>query len=120
AAAWQDVPDTYFWQAPAWHLPFVPQLIGPWSTHTAAGSMAPVATLLHTPSEPGRAQLRQAPSQAVWQQVPCAQKLLLHWEPVSQVAPSSTRPQALAVHWFGARHWLSAVQAPKHLLPLQT
>jgi hypothetical protein len=23
------VPIAYFWQAPAWHLPFVPQLIGP-------------------------------------------------------------------------------------------
>jgi hypothetical protein len=24
-----EVPTAYFWQAPAWHLPFVPQLAGP-------------------------------------------------------------------------------------------
>ena len=119
-APWQDVPETYFWQTPAWHLPFVPQLMGPWSTQRAAGSMAPVATLLQTPREPGSAQLRQAPSQAVWQQMPCAQNPLLHWAPASQVAPSSTRPQVLPLHWLGARHWLSAVHTPKHLLPLQT
>src|SRR5262245_48032998 len=27
------VPSAYFWQAPAWHLPFVPQLTAPVSAH---------------------------------------------------------------------------------------
>jgi hypothetical protein len=77
-ASLHDVPATYFWQAPDSHLPFVPQLICPWSAQRPAGSTALVATLLQTPSEPGSAQLRHAPWQAVWQQMPCSQIPLLH------------------------------------------
>jgi hypothetical protein len=51
----QDVPLAYFWQAPAWHLPLVPQLAAPWSLHIPAGSEFPVATLVHAPSVPASA-----------------------------------------------------------------
>jgi hypothetical protein len=72
-AAAQAVPFTYFWQAPAWHLPLVPQLVPPWSTHEAAGSGRPAGIAAQVPIMPASAQDSQAPAQAVTQQTPCAQ-----------------------------------------------
>jgi hypothetical protein len=66
------VPCLYFWQAPAWHLPSVPQDIAPWSVQLPAGSGWPVATAVHWPSEPDRPHDTQEPEQAVAQQTPCA------------------------------------------------
>jgi hypothetical protein len=70
----QAVPCWYFWQAPAWHFPSVPQDIIPWSVQRPAGSGWPVATAVQRPSEPVREHDTQAPEQAVAQQIPCA-----HW-----------------------------------------
>ena len=69
----QAVPLGYFWQAPAWHLPSVPQLLPPWSTHDAAGSGRPVGVAVQVPIVPASAQDSHAPAQAVRQQTPCAQ-----------------------------------------------
>jgi hypothetical protein len=82
--------------------------------------LAPVGTLLQTPSEVGSAQLRQVPPQAVWQQIPCSQKVLAHSLAAAQVAPSGLGPQEFAWQTLGLRHWASVVQMLKHLLPLQT
>lgn len=46
-----EVPCGYFSQAPAWHLPSVPQLGPPWSAHDPAGS-GPEATAVHWPIVP--------------------------------------------------------------------
>ena len=74
AAAWQEVPCWYFSQAPAWHLPSVPQLAVPLSAQLPAGS-GPAATAVHCPIVPVMAQERQAPAQAVAQQTPWAQNV---------------------------------------------
>ena len=79
-ASAQVVPLAYFWQAPAWHLPLVPQLAAPVSLQMPAGSAVPFATLVHAPRLPVRLQDWQAPPQAELQQTPCAQKPLLHCE----------------------------------------
>jgi hypothetical protein len=77
-ASAQEVPLAYFWQAPAWHLPLVPQLAAPWSLHMPAGSALPVATLVQAPSVPASAHDWQAPPHALSQQYPWAQNPLLH------------------------------------------
>jgi hypothetical protein len=115
-----EVPLTYFWQAPAWHFPFVPQLAAPWSLQIPAGSTVPLATFVQLPRVPDSAHDWQAPLQALSQQIPCAQKPLLHWLLAEQVAPLLDGPHELLEHRLGVRHWLSAVQALKHLPPLQT
>jgi hypothetical protein len=66
----QGVPCTYFWQAPAWHLPSVPQLGPPLSTQAPAGSGAPVATAVQVPMVPVSAHETQEPAQAETQQTP--------------------------------------------------
>ena len=76
-APWQAVPCWYFSQAPAWHLPSVPQLDAPLSMQLPAGS-GPEATAVHCPIVPVIAHDRQAPVQAVAQQTPCAQKVDWH------------------------------------------
>lgn len=121
-AAPQAVPLGYFWQAPAWQRPLVPQLVAPWSLHIPAGSALPVATFVHVPSVPDSAHDWQAPLQALSQQTPWAQKPLLHWSADEQVVPLLALPHEFGPTWphtLGGRHWLSAVQALKHLLPLQ-
>lgn len=72
-AAAHGVPWTYFWQAPPWHLPLVPQLAPPLSTQAAAGSGAPVATAVQVPMVPVSAHETQEPAQAETQQTPWAQ-----------------------------------------------
>jgi hypothetical protein len=64
----QEVPLAYFWQAPTWHLPLVPQLAAPRSLHIPEGSAFPVATLVQAPSVPASAHDWQAPVQALSQQ----------------------------------------------------
>jgi hypothetical protein len=85
-----------------------------------AGSTVPLATFVQVPSVPESAQDWQAPVQALSQQTPCAQKLLLHWLLAEQLAPLLDGPQELLAQRLGVRHCVSAVQALKHLLPLQT
>jgi len=88
----QAVPDWYFWQAPAWHLPSVPHDAAPWSTHTAAGSGWPVGTGAQRPIEPASAQEKQAPVQLVAQQTPSAHCPDWHSLPVEQNAPFGLGP----------------------------
>lgn len=118
-AAAHCVPLAYFWQAPAWHFPFVPQLAAPWSLHMPEVSALPVGMFVHVPRLPDKAHDWQAPLQAELQQTPCAQKPLWHWVPLEQLAPGPDLPQLLLEQRLGARHCVSTVQALKHLLPLQ-
>jgi hypothetical protein len=66
----QPVPCGYFWHAPAWHLPSVPQEVGPLSVHSPAGSGSPVGTAVQSPIVPVIAHEKQDPVQAVAQQTP--------------------------------------------------
>jgi hypothetical protein len=121
-AARHDVPLGYFWHTPAWQRPLVPQLLAPWSLHIPVGSALPVATLVQVPVVPDSAHDWQAPVQALSQQTPWAQKLLLHWSADEQVVPLLALPHEFGPTWphtLGDRHWLLVVQALKHLLPLQ-
>jgi hypothetical protein len=118
----QKVPAGYFWQAPAWHRPSVPQLVCPWSLHIPDGSEEPVGTLVQVPWVPKRMHDWQAPPQRLSQQTPWAQMLLLHWLSAEQLVPLLAGPHELGPfepQRLGARHWVSVVQAAKHLLPLQ-
>jgi hypothetical protein len=108
-----------FWQAPAAHIPFVPQVEAACATQVLDGSGAPVATLPHVPIEPGSAHDLHAPAQAVEQQTPCAQKVEAHSAPSAQKAPMGFGPHEPAAHALGERHWLSAVHVSKQRAPLQ-
>ncbi len=116
----QGVPVTYFWQAPAWHLPSVPQLVPPWSTQVSAGSGIPVGTGAQVPIMPVSAQDWQALAQAETQQTPCAQLLDWHSALVEQKAPLGLSPHELLVQTFPGTQSISAVQPVKHLAPLHT
>jgi hypothetical protein len=76
--------------------------------------------LLQVPSDVCSAQLVQAPLQAVWQQIPCSQKLLAHSLAAEQVAPSGFGPHEAIWQTLGVRHWASVLQTLKHFVPLQT
>lgn len=115
----QGVPCTYFWQAPAWHLPSVPQLAPPLSTQASAGSGAPVATDVQVPRVPVSAHETQEPAQAVAQQIPCAQLPDRHSPLVEQAAPVGLRPQEALVQTFPVEQLASALQLEKQRVPLQ-
>jgi hypothetical protein len=114
----QGVPDAHFWQAPASHLPLVPQVDCACAWQMPAGSCVPVATFVHTPSMPAMQDLH-AVLQAVSQQTPCAQLPLRHSLGAEQEAPFSLRPHEFAAQVNGGTHWLFAVQALKQRVPLQ-
>jgi hypothetical protein len=101
-ASAQGVPAGYRWQAPASHIPFVPQLDGLWTAHVPEGSGALVATFTHCPIAPVSAQDLQAPAQALEQHTPCAQNPVAHSLPSEQNAPTSFLPHELATQVFGA------------------
>ncbi len=84
-----------------------------------AGSLAPLATVVQVPSEPESPHDMQLPLQALSQQTPWAQKPDLHWLPTEQAPPLLASPQELMAQRFGVRHWVSALQAMKHRVPLQ-
>ena len=73
----------------------------------------------HAPRLPGTSQAWHASLHAELQQMPCAQKPLRHWVPLEQAAPGSALPQLLFMQRLGDWHWVSAVQALKHLVALQ-
>jgi hypothetical protein len=118
-AATHDVPWTYFWQAPAAHLPLVPQLTAPWSLQPPAGSGIPIGTSVQMPSDPFNAHERHDPVQAVAQQIPCAHVAERHSVLVEQEAPLGLRPHELAVQTFPVEHWALVAQEAKHFDPLQ-
>jgi hypothetical protein len=114
----QGVPCGYRWQAPAWHLPLVPQLAAPWSVQVLAGSGLPVGTLVQVPSVPAREHDLQALAQAVLQQIPWAQFPDWHSVAVAHTAPFAFLPQLFTLQTFGGRQLSVRVQAVKHLVPL--
>jgi len=114
----QGVPEPHFWQAPASHLPLVPQVACACTWQRPAGSWVPVATFVQTPSMPAMHDLHEV-LQAVSQQTPCAQKVLRHSLGAEQEAPFSLRPHEFAAQVNGGTHWLLAVQALKQRVPLQ-
>jgi hypothetical protein len=118
-AVTHEVPWVYFWQAPAAHLPLVPQLVAPWSLQPPAGSGAPDGTSVQRPSDPERAHERHDPEQAVAQQIPCAQVVDRHSVLVEQEAPLGLRPHELAVQTFPVEHSALVAHDAKHLDPLQ-
>lgn len=67
------------------------------SLQTACGSAPPAAIDVHVPSEPGTAQLRQAPVQVVAQQTPSAQCASTQSASAVQVWPSTFLPQVPTV-----------------------
>src|SRR5215471_4048395 len=87
-AGMQGVFAAHFWQAPAWHRPFRPQVDWSSGVHWPVGSRAPPVTSVHWPSWPTLHDLH-APVQAWSQQTPWAQKLLLHSFGSEQDAPLS-------------------------------
>jgi hypothetical protein len=101
-------------------LPLRPQLATPSSVQMPAGSGLPVGTFVQVPSVPVRAHDRQAPSHALSQQTPCAQKPDRHSVLAEHDAPGIFFPHELLVHELGARQFASAVQAPKQAWPLHT
>ncbi len=113
------VPSEYFWQAPASHLPLVPQVEASCTAHSPAGSSEFVATFEHTPNVPATHDLH-AELQAVSQQTPCAQKLLRHSMAVEHDAPFSFSPHEFAAQVNGVKHWVLLVHALKQRVPLQT
>jgi hypothetical protein len=117
-AGMQAVPGMCFWQAPAWHLPLVPQVDGSVTGHMPVGSVAPPVTSVQLPAVPAMHDL-QAVLQALSQQTPWAQKVLRHSFPAEQEAPSCFSPHELLTQVLGGTHWLSFVQAVKQRVPLQ-
>jgi hypothetical protein len=115
------VPFRYFWQAPAWHLPFVPHEAPPMSLQMPAGSLAPVETFVQAPSVPDMAHDWHAPVQALSQHTPWAQKPEPHSVPAEQDAPGFLSPHELPLQTLGARQLLPVgVHALKHAVTLQT
>ena len=103
-------------------MPVVPQVLWAWTAHLPCGS-APLCTSVQVPAEPRRLQAVQAPVQAVSQHLPWAQCVLPHSLLAEQSAPIGFGPHELMFPFWpqvlGGMHWLSVVQAPKHLLALQ-
>jgi hypothetical protein len=94
----QTVPTAYFRQAPApSHLPSVAHIAAVVSLQTPCGSAPPAAIDVQVPSEPGTAQLRQAPVQVVAQQTPSAQCPFTQSASAAQVWPSTFFPQVPSV-----------------------
>ena len=114
-----DVPCAYLWQAPASHIPFVPQVDGASTTHMAAGSGAPAATLVHWPMLEPRAHERHDPVHAVAQHTPCAQKPEAHSLMSEQKAPMGFLPHDCPTQLFGATQSPSARHELKQRAPLQ-
>jgi hypothetical protein len=92
--------------------PVVPQLAAPWSLHVPAGSVPLAATGEQTPAGPDAAapQDMQVPVQALLQQTPWAQKVLLHSVQPEQTAPLGLSPQDPAMQEAGIAQSPSVAQ----------
>jgi hypothetical protein len=116
-SAAQPVFFAYSWQLPApSHLPFVMQLAVPASWQVARGSALPAVTIVHFPSEPASAQLRQPPAHALSQQTPSTHCPDLHSLPLPQGCPFCFGPQLPLTQLIptsqSASLWQVPVQAP--------
>jgi hypothetical protein len=86
------VPSAYFWQPPApSHLPFVPQVVGPWSTQLGAG--VPAGSGAHAPRLPAMLHDWHEGQLALPQQTPSRQLPLMHWPPDVQLMPLALSAQ---------------------------
>jgi hypothetical protein len=84
----QVVPSGYFWQPPApSHLPFVPQLALPWSTHVPFGSTLPMSMGEQLPALCPMLQAWHEGQLAVAQQTLSTQLPSVHWSPFVQAWP---------------------------------
>jgi hypothetical protein len=102
-------------------VPSVPQVVDTVVAHCVAGvGAAPIGTLLHAPTLPVSAHDLHVPVQALLQQTPWAQNVLMHSTPAVHEAPLGFLPHDTLMHELGARHCALVVQALKHLVPLQT
>jgi hypothetical protein len=95
AASPHGVPCANFWQAPASHMPFVPQPEAAVAAQVFDGSGAPEATSPQMPMAPVSAHERQAAVQAEAQQTPCAQKPEPHSDLSEQNEPLVFLPHEL-------------------------
>jgi hypothetical protein len=82
-------------------MPFAPHVEASCATHVPVGSGEPVGTSVHWPMVPLSAHERQAPVQAVAQQMPCAQKPEPHSPGLEQNAPVGFFPHDWFTHEFG-------------------
>jgi hypothetical protein len=111
------------WQAPApLHTPVLPQ--GGLAVQPPCGSAPPGATLAQVPALPETLQAWQLLQVEVPQQTPSTQKFPVRQSVVAvQACPRRfLLPQRLVLgsQMFGARHWLSIVQAAlQAVVPLQ-
>jgi len=90
------------------------------STQVCDGSGLAAGTLVHAPRVLDSAHDLQAVAQAVAQQTPWAQLPDPHSLPAEQKAPIGFGPHEFPTQKFPVEQLASAVQLPKHLLPLQT
>ena len=88
------------------------------SMHVCAGSGLLAGTFVHAPIVPDSAHDLQALAQAVAQQTPCAQLFDRHSERSEQNAPFGFFPHEFVTQTLPGEQFASAVQLPKHLLPL--
>jgi hypothetical protein len=95
----------------------VPQVPG-LSTHVCAGSGLPAGTFVQEPIVPDNAHDLHALAHAVAQHTPCAQLFDTHSAPAEQKAPFGFLPHELFTQTLPVEQFASAVQLPKHLLPL--
>jgi hypothetical protein len=119
-ASAHGTPCAYFWQAPASHMPFVPQVDIVCAAHVPAGSGAPGGTSRQRPIEPVSAHERHGPEQSAAQHTPCAHAPETHSLLSEQNAPVGFLPhELLASHVLGATQAASAVHEPQQRAPLQ-
>ena len=90
--------------------PVLPQLLAPWSVQFPAGSVPLAATGEQVPAAPESAQDMQVPVQAVPQQTPWAQMVLLHSVPLEQTAPFGLSPHDPEMQDAGIAQSLSVAQ----------
>jgi hypothetical protein len=114
-AATQTVPLAYSRHAPPpSQVPSDPHVEAPLSAHCPSGSW-PAGTSTHVPADAAIPQDRQAPVQAVRQQVPCSQKPLEHSAAAVHDAPLPFLPQLPPVQTLGATQSASAVHVARHV-----
>jgi hypothetical protein len=115
----QDSPWAYFWQAPASHMPFVPQVVDACTAQVPEGSGAPVATFVHWPIVPAIAHDLHAPTHADAQQTPWAQVPEAHSLASEQNEPLPFLPHELASQVLGATQSAFEPHVEKQRAPLQ-
>jgi hypothetical protein len=119
-----EVPAGQLSQAPALHLPSVPQLDASVTAQTPRGSLSPSITVLQVPfAAPVRAaeQAWQAPVQAESQQKPSTQYPPRHWLDEAHAEPFAyLAAQALPMQKSPLAHWLSLWQDARQVCAPQT